>query len=361
MGITNTPPSATLCGILSKSSGPITIMMKMIIVALCVAAAVAVPIQDEESLEVSVEQTQEFGIIKKAWNHVFKKDVSEADVSCKMENCGGCETKYRTGRRLLEAEEEEVEQKWGIFSRRRRAPPKIPYSDCTKRDACLVNNAGCKAKIAQLKVAHEALLKELAEAKAELKEHATNAAAKAKAAAAEAEDAAVAKKAYEDQQAMISNLAKALSDEKHGETQDAEAEAKVVAREVKEDGEAKDDEKKATALMAKATKEFHQAGAALADAKKDVAQDAKETAAARAHQKSEAARFAARVAAAKKRLADAQGALGGLHAAHMKEAGEAAHAKSQAAAAEAIRKLKEKNVANHQKAVDESAKKIGEQ
>jgi len=336
-------------------------MMKMIIVALCVAAAVAVPIQDEESLEVSVEQTQEFGIIKKAWNHVFKKDVSEADVSCKMENCGGCETKYRTGRRLLEAEEEEVEQKWGIFSRRRRAPPKIPYSDCTKRDACLVNNAGCKAKIAQLKVAHEALLKELAEAKAELKEHATNAAAKAKAAAAEAEDAAVAKKAYEDQQAMISNLAKALSDEKHGETQDAEAEAKVVAREVKEDGEAKDDEKKATALMAKATKEFHQAGGALADAKKDVAQDAKETAAARAHQKSEAARFAARVAAAKKRLADAQGALGGLHAAHMKEAGEAASAKSQAAAAEAIRKLKEKNVANHQKAVDESAKKIGEQ
>merc|ERR1711981_950069 len=266
MGITNTPPSATLCGILSKSSGPITIMMKMIIVALCVAAAVAMPIQDEESLEVSVEQTQEFGIIKKAWNHVFKKDVSEADVSCKMENCGGCETKYRTGRRLLEAEEEEVEQKWGIFSRRRRAPPKIPYSDCTKRDACLVNNAGCKAKIAQLKVAHEALLKELAEAKAELKEHATNAAAKAKAAAAEAEDAAVAKKAYEDQQAMISNLAKALSDEKHGETQDAEAEAKVVAREVKEDGEAKN----------------------------DVKVDAQQTAAARAHQKSEAARFAAR-------------------------------------------------------------------
>merc|ERR1712137_1315129 len=360
MGITNTPPSATLCGVLSKSSGPITIMMKMIIVALCVAAAVAMPIQDEESLEVSVEQTQEFGIIKKAWNHVFKKDVSEADVSCKMENCGGCETKYRTGRRLLEADDEELfaEQKWGIFSRRRRAPPKIAYSDCTKRDACLVKNAGCKAKIDQLKVAHEALKKELAEAKAELKEHATNAAAKAKAAAAEAEDAAVAKKAYEDQQAMISNLAKALSDEKHGETQDAEAEAKVVAREVKEDGEAKDDEKKATALMAKATKEFHQAGGALADAKKDVAQ---ETAAARAHQKSEAARFAARVAAAKKRLADAQGALGGLHAAHMKEAGEAASAKSQAAAAEAIRKLKEKNVANHQKAVDESAKKIGEQ
>merc|ERR1711968_421554 len=290
MGITNTPPSATLCGILSKSSGPITIMMKMIIVALCVAAAVAVPIQDEESLEVSVEQTQEFGIIKKAWNHVFKKDVSEADVSCKMENCGGCETKYRTGRRLLEAEEEEVEQKWGFIARRRRAPPKIAYSDCTKRDACLVRNTGCKAKIAQLKVAHEALLKELAEAKAELKKHSANAAAKAKAAAAEAEDAAVAKKAYEDQQALISNLAKALSDEKHGETQDAEAEAKVVAREVKEDGEAQD----------------------------DVKVDAQQTAAARAHQKSEAARFAARVAAAKKRLADAQGALGGLHAAHMK-------------------------------------------
>merc|ERR1712216_216036 len=164
MGITNTPPSATLCGILSKSSGPITIMMKMIIVALCVAAAVAMPIQDEESLEVSVEQTQEFGIIKKAWNHVFKKDVSEADVSCKMENCGGCETKYRTGRRLLEADDEELfaEQKWGIFSRRRRAPPKIAYMDCTKRDACLVKNAGCKAKIDQLKVAHEALKKDLA-------------------------------------------------------------------------------------------------------------------------------------------------------------------------------------------------------
>merc|ERR1712097_88600 len=111
---------------------------------------------------------------------------------------------------------------------------------------------------------------------------------------------------------------------------------------VKEDGEAKDDEKKATALMAKATK--------------DVAQDAKEAAAARAHQKSEAARFAARVASTKKKLADAQGALGGLHAAHMKEAGEAAHANTQAAAAEAIRKLKEKNVANHQQAVNESAK-----
>merc|ERR1712216_1088856 len=336
MGITNTPPSATLCGVLSKSSGPITIMMKMIIVALCVAAAVAMPIQDEESLEVSVEQTQEFGIIKKAWNHVFKKDVSEADVSCKMENCGGCETKYRTGRRLLEADDEELfaEQKWGIFSRRRRAPPKIAYSDCTKRDACLVKNAGCKAKIDQLKVAHEALKKELAKA-------------------------AVAKKAYEDQQAMISNLAKALSDEKHGESEDAKAEAANVAREVKEDGEAKDDEKKATALMAKATKEFHQAGGALADAKKDVAQDAKETAAARAHQKSEAARFAARVASTKKKLADAQGALGGLHAAHMKEAGEAATAQAKAAAAEATLKLKEKNVANHQKAVDESAKKIG--
>merc|ERR1712127_749534 len=220
-----------LCGTLSKSSGPITIMMKMIIVALCVAAAVAMPIQDEESLEVSVEQTQEFGIIKKAWNHVFKKDVSEADVSCKMENCGGCETKYRTGRRLLEAEEEEVEQELGVFSRRRRAPPKVAYSDCTKRDACLVRNAGCKAKIAQLNVAHEALKKELAEAKAELKEHSANVAAKAKAAAAETEDAAVAKKAYEDQQAMISNLAKALSDEKHGESEDAKAEAQVVARE----------------------------------------------------------------------------------------------------------------------------------
>merc|ERR1712167_117778 len=174
----------------------------MIIVALCVAAAVAMPIQDEESLEVSVEQTQEFGIIKKAWNHVFKKAVSEADD-----------------------EELFAEQKWGIFSRRRRAPPKIAYSDCTKRDACLVKNAGCKAKIDQLKVAHEALKKELAEAKAELKEHSANAAAKAKAAAAEAEDAAVAKKAYEDQQAMISNLAKALSDEKHGESEDAKAEA----------------------------------------------------------------------------------------------------------------------------------------
>merc|ERR1711966_453716 len=360
MGITNTPPSATLCGVLSKSSGPITIMMKMIIVALCVAAAVAMPIQDEESLEVSVEQTQEFGIIKKAWNHVFKRDVSEADVSCKMENCGGCETKYRTGRRLLEAEEEEVEQEWGVFSRRRRAPPKVAYSDCTKRDACLVRNTGCKAKIAQLNVAHEALKKELAEAKAELKEHSANAAAKAKAAAAEAEDAAVAKKAYEDQQALISNLAEALSDEKHGETQDAEAEAATVAREVKEDGEAEDDEKKAAALMAKATKEFHQAGGALADSKKDVAQDAKETAAARAHQKTEAARFAARVASTKKKLADAQGALGGLHAAHMKEAGEAASAQAQAAAAEATRKLKEKSVANHQEAVNESAKKIGE-
>merc|ERR1711988_1578721 len=348
MGITNTPPSATLCGILSKSSGPITIMMKMIIVALCVAAAVAVPIQDEESLEVSVEQTQEFGIIKKAWNHVFKKDVSEADVSCKMENCGGCETKYRTGRRLLEAEEEEVEQKWGFIARRRRAPPKIAYSDCTKRDACLVRNTGCKAKIAQLKVAHEALLKELAEAKAELKKHSANAAAKSKAAAA-------AKKAYEDQQALISNLAKALSDEKHGETQDAEAEAKVVAREVKEDGEAKKEESAAAAALKKWNMEQEAPAARLAEAQDDVKVDAQQTAAARAHQKSEAARFAARVAAAKKRLADAQGALGGLHAAHMKEAGEAASAKSQAAAAEAIRKLKEKNVANHQKAVDESA------
>merc|ERR1711906_59902 len=290
-----------LCGTLSKSSGPITIMMKMIIVALCVAAAVAMPIQDEESLEVSVEQTQEFGIIKKAWNHVFKKDVSEADVSCKMENCGGCETKYRTGRRLLEADDEELfaEQKWGILSRRRRAPPKIAYSDCTKRDACLVRNAGCKAKIAQLKVAHEALLKELAEAKAELKKHSANAAA------AEAQDAAVAKKAYEDQQALISNLAKALSDEKHGEGEDAKAEAAVVAREVKEDGEAKKEESVAAAALKKWNMEQEAPAARLAEAQDDVKADAQQTAAARAHQKSEAARFAARVAAAKKRLADA--------------------------------------------------------
>merc|ERR1711966_169649 len=294
MGITNTPPSATLCGVLSKSSGPITIMMKMIIVALCVAAAVAMPIQDEESLEVSVEQTQEFGIIKKAWNHVFKRDVSEADVSCKMENCGGCETKYRTGRRLLEAEEEDVEQEWGVFSRRRRAPPKVAYSDCTKRDACLVRNTGCKAKIAQLNVAHEALKKELAEAKAELKEHSANAAAKAKAAAAEAEDAAVAKKAYEDQQALISNLAKVISDEKHGETQDAEAEAKVMATEVKEDGEAKKEESAAAAALKKWNEEQEAPAARLAEAQDDVKVDAQQTAAARAHQKTEAARFAAR-------------------------------------------------------------------
>jgi hypothetical protein len=339
-------------------------MMKMIIVALCVAAAVAMPIQDEESLEVSVEQTQDFGIIKKVWNHVFKKDVSEADVSCKMENCGGCETKYRTGRRLLEAEEEEVEQEWGVFSRRRRAPPKVAYSDCTKRDACLVRNTGCKAKIAQLNVAHEALKKELAEAKAELKEHSANAAAKAKAAAAEAEDAAVAKKAYEDQQAMISNLAKALSDKKHGETQDAEAEAANVAHEVKEDGEAKDDKKKATALMAKATKEFHQHRRAvrLLTPRRTLPRMPRGLLPL-VPIRSPRLLVSPPVwsPAAKKRLADAQGALGGLHAAHMKEAGEAASAQAQAAAAEATRKLKEKNVANHQEAVNESAKKIGEQ
>jgi len=174
-------------------------------------------------------------------------------------------------------------------------------------------------------------------------------------------DAAVAKKAYEDQQAMISNLAKVISDEKHGETQDAEAEAKVVATEVKEDGEAKKEESAAAAALKKWNEEQEAPAARLAEAQDDVKVDAQQTAAARAHQKTEAARFAARVAAAKKRLADAQGALGGLHAAHMKEAGEAASAKSQAAAAEAIRKLKEKNVANHQEAVNESAKKIGEQ
>merc|ERR1712224_39144 len=133
----------------------------------------------------------------------------------------------------------------------------------------------------------------------------------------------------------------------------------VVAREVKEDGLAKKEESEATAALKKWNMEQEAPAARLAEAQDDVKVDAQQTAAARARQKSEAARFAARVAAAKKRLADAQGALGGLHAAHMKEAGEAAHAKSQAAAAEAIRKLKEKNVANHQKAVDESAKKIG--
>jgi len=212
-----------------------------------------------------------------------------------------------------------------------------------------------------LQVAHEALKKELAESKAELKEHSANAAAKAKAAAAEAEDAAVTKKAYEDQQALISNLAKALSDEKRGAKQDAEAEAKIVAREVEEDGKAKKEVSAAAAALKKWKEQQEAPAARLAEAQDKVKVDAQQTAAARAHQKSEAARFAARVAAANKRLADAQGALGGLHAAHMKEAGEAASAKSQAAAAEAIRKLKEKNVANHQKAVNESAKKIGEQ
>merc|ERR1711966_246282 len=170
--------------------------------------------------------------------------------------------------------------------------------------------------------------KELAKAKAELKKHSANAAAKAKAAAAEAEDAAVAKKAYEDQQALISNLAKALSDEKHGESEDAKAEAQVVAREVKEDGVAKKEESVAAAALKKWNMEQEAPAARLAEAQDDV-------------------------------KADAQGALGGLHAAHMKEAGEAAHANTQAAAAEAIRKLKEKNVANHQQAVNESAKKIG--
>ena len=53
----------------------------------------AVPIRDGTSLEVSVEQTREWGVTKAAQYHMLKRDTPGADVSWQMGNCGAYETR----------------------------------------------------------------------------------------------------------------------------------------------------------------------------------------------------------------------------------------------------------------------------
>merc|ERR1711998_442206 len=82
------------------------------------------------------------------------------------------------------------------------------------RNKCLAENAGCSAKISALKSAVAALDVEIAEAKKVAATHAATAAEKDKIKDLQGKEAAAAKKALDDKQTQIANLAKDLASEK---------------------------------------------------------------------------------------------------------------------------------------------------
>merc|ERR1712017_20384 len=132
--------------------------------------------------------TEEWGAIGNAIGGAANKFSSWLKgKECQLRQCSGCETKKKRSwgrRRLLSEESAEF---WKTTS----------YTDCSVRNKCLAENAGCQAKIDALKAAVAALDAEIAEAKKVAATHAATAA----------------KKALEDHQAMIAQLAKSLASE----------------------------------------------------------------------------------------------------------------------------------------------------
>merc|ERR1712230_118869 len=159
-----------------------------------VAAAVAVPV------ETDIETAQEFGAIKNAIGSAANSFSAWVQgKTCKLRSCAGCETKYKRSwgrRRLLESAE--TDEEWWKTTK---------YTDCTVRNKCLAENSGCQAKIDALKAAVVALDAEIAAAKKVAAAHAATAAEKDKIKTKEAQEAAAAKKALEDHQTLIANLA----------------------------------------------------------------------------------------------------------------------------------------------------------
>merc|ERR1712006_75215 len=174
----------------------------------------------------------------------------------------------------------------------------------------------------------------------------------------EGKEAAAAKKALEDHQAMIAQLAKSLASELKSQqtTKDNMEDA------VKGTGNDVKDAKHEHSKKAKELKEFNEKMAAPAKHEAKAREDIKLAEAAHAAQIAEAKRanaaMAVRVAAAKAKLAAAQGGLKGFADKHQKEAAEAAGAAQAAAAAHALKNVKQDVVKLHEKQRHATAKKI---
>jgi len=321
-------------------------MQKAIYIALfaaVIAAAIAVPVEND------LETTEEWGAIGNAIGGAANKFSSWLKgKECQLRQCSGCETKKKRSwgrRRLLSEESAEF---WKTTS----------YTDCSVRNKCLAENAGCQAKIDALKAAVAALDVEIAEAKKVAATHAATAAEMDKIKDLESKEAATAKKALEDHQAMIAQLAKSLASELKSQqtTKDNMEDA------VKGTGSDVKDAKHEHSKKAKELKEFNEKMAAPAKHEAKAREDIKLAEAAHAAQIAEAKRanaaMAVRVAAAKAKLAAAQGGLKGFADKHQKEAAEAAGAAQAAAAAHALKNVKQDVVKLHEKQRHATAKKI---
>merc|ERR1712139_127672 len=163
-------------------------------------------------------------------------------------------------------------------------------------------------------------------------------------------EAAAAKKALDDKQTQIANLAKDLASEKKSQQTTKDNMASEVRRTA-------DQIKKAKYLA-----EFNARQAAPAKneakAREDVKLAEKAHAEQLAEEKQANAAMAARVAAAEAKLKAAHAGLKPLADKHQKEAAEAAHAAKTAQAAHALKNVKNDVVKLHQNQRNATAKKI---
>merc|ERR1712227_185396 len=261
-----------------------------------VAAAVAVPVESD------IQTAEKWGAVGNAIGSAANKFSSWLKgKECQLRNCPACETKTKRSwgrRRLLNAAE--TDEEWWKTSK---------YTDCSVRNKCLAENSSCQGKIDALKSAVAALDVEIAEAKKVAAAHAATAAEKDKIKDLQAKEAAVAKKALDDKQTQIANLAKDLASEKKSQQTTKDNMASEVRR---------------------TADQIKQANAAMA----------------------------ARVAAAAAKLKAAQAGLKPLADKHQKEAAEAAHAAKTAQAAHALKNVKNDVVKLHQNQRNATAKKI---
>lgn len=342
-----------------------------ILFATIVAATVAMPVANDVQ---DIQDDAEFvGWIKNvvgSSSAKFKALIK--GKTCVLRTCGKCQIKYRTtwGRRLLGDDSEDVEveqtegdrQSWGGFKRaiKRVVPKRVAYTDCTYRNKCNAENAACNGKIAALKAAVKALDGEIAKAKKVADAAGADAAAKGKVAALQAREAAAAKKARDDQQALISSLAKTLASEKKSQQITKDKMEAAVSKTQKgihwaQKAKAKKDKelREFNERMAAPAKHAKKAAEGLAHAHK--AHDAQKAAAAKANAK-EAADVAKAAAALKKAEAD----LGGFSAKHTKEAAEAAKAAQAHKSAKTLHDLKKDVHKMHVDKRNKMAKKIEE-
>jgi len=310
-----------------------------------VAAAVAVPVESD------IQTAEKWGAVGNAIGSAANKFSSWLKgKECQIRNCAACETKTKRSwgrRRLLNAAE--TDEEWWKTSK---------YTDCSVRNKCLAENSSCQGKIAALKTAVAALDVEIAEAKKVAATHAATAAEKDKIKDLQGKEAAAAKKALDDKQTQIANLAKDLASEKKSQQTTKDNMASEVRRTADQIKKAKYEHGKKAKYLA----EFNARQAAPAKneakAREDVKLAEKAHAEQLAEEKQANAAMAARVAAAEAKLKAAHAGLKPLADKHQKEAAEAAHAAKTAQAAHALKNVKNDVVKLHQNQRNATAKKI---